>query len=162
MPPFKIKRQKRQVPKGSRKGMGGAKNLFKPEYTKKLLNYFSKTPYEIVTMPDNTTKVRAVTFPTFEEFANEKLHVSVQTMRNWAKHNADFLEAMMRAKEYQARFLIQNGLKGIISTTWAKFVAINCTDLRDKQEIIQTNLYPEGLKVKWIDATPPVNKDANA
>lgn len=151
--PLKIKTKRYKVP-GSRKGKGGVPELYKPEYCKKMIKFFSKDPYKIVTLPDGTTKRYANDLPTLEHFANRVLHVGLKTLRDWAKRHSEFQTAIDRCREFQKDWFMVNGTKGLISSSFSIFVAQNVTDLRQKVEIDQTNtnLYPEGIQVNFTKA----------
>jgi len=86
--------------------------------------------------------------PTLVQFA-KSINVSYPTVYNWqweksGSFQKEFLEAFTRAKELQKDFLIQAGLMGLYNPIFAKFTAINITDMRDVQE---TKLSGEGFRL---------------
>lgn len=160
MSPLTIK-TKRYKTLGSRKGKGGVPERYTPDIIPKMLKYFLKEPYKIVTLNDGSKKLYSNDLPTMEHYANNVLHVGLQTLRAWGKKHSEFQAVIDRCREAQKNWFCINGTKGLIQSSFSIFVAKNITDMRDKVEVENTNLYPEGLKVKWIDSTPPVNKDVS-
>lgn len=84
--------------------------------------------------------------PQFTGFAN-KIGVPRQQLHEWANAKAedgvtpkfpDFADAYIRAKDKQEQMLLANALNGYYNPIFAKFVAQNFTDLRDKQAIDHT------------------------
>ena len=52
-----------------------------------------------------------------------------------SRYQPDFREAYLRAKKAQKEFLIQASLLGLFNPIFAKFTAVNLTDMRDKQDL---------------------------
>jgi hypothetical protein len=69
--------------------------------------------------------------PLLSAFARS-IDVDEDTLLNWTKEYPEFFGAYMRAKALQKEFLIHNGLAGLYDTKFAMFVAVNCTDMKDK------------------------------
>lgn len=72
--------------------------------------------------------------PTKEGFARS-IGVSTRVINDWLERYPEFLHAYDRARDCGKEILNQNALMGRYSEGYAKFVAINCTDMRDKQDI---------------------------
>lgn len=111
------------------------------KYCDEIVEFFTVEPFrevpEIIegkNFSKETIKLLPNKFPTFEKFAADNdLHVD--TLIEWCKQHPEFSEAYKRCKELQKDFLIQNGLGGLYPAAAFCFVAKNCTDMRDKQEI---------------------------
>jgi len=78
-------------------------------------------------------KIKPNWFPTFERWCAEQ-SITQKTMLNWTTQHPEFLQAYGIAKQKQKDFLLQHGLSGAYNSGFAKFVAINCTDMVDKKE----------------------------
>jgi len=76
-------------------------------------------------------------FPMFETWCY-KIGIHRDTMDAWVKKHPEFSDAYKTAKELQKVNLIHGGLSGVYKENFSKFVAVNCTDLRDKQEVENT------------------------
>lgn len=134
-------------------------SLYKEEYCQKIYDFFNKEPFEIYLIEDGKDKGKTAytptKLPTLEAFANS-IFVHRDTLHEWSKNeNKDkyrgviktvngeefelsFSDALKHAKQLQYDILVQNGLFGNYEKTFAKFVAVNVTDMRDKQEVHQT------------------------
>jgi hypothetical protein len=136
---------------------GGRPTKYKNIYCQMIIDYFKREPFTqekiITTYKDGTTKegIKLIpcNFPTIEGFA-VSIGVCHNTVLNWLNDNPRFLSAYNYAKACQKDILTQNGLLGLYNCLFAKFVAINSTDMVDKQEFVNTNTntniqIPEGL-----------------
>jgi hypothetical protein len=120
---------------------GGRPTKYKKEYCETILEYFD-IPATKVTNKTVITKIGVSSYPvetanplpTIEGFAR-KIGVETATIVNWTKDHPEFLSAYNKAKSCSKEILNQNALMGRYSEGYAKFVAINCTDMRDKQEV---------------------------
>ena len=119
----------------------GRPTKYKPEYDTEIVEYFEEDPFREITevvegknWSKETIKEVSNKLPTFEAFAS-KIDVHVDTMIEWTKQHESFSESYKKAKQLQKDFLIQNGLRGLYPAAAFCFVAKNCTDMRDKQEI---------------------------
>lgn len=74
--------------------------------------------------------------PTIERFCCD-IDIATSTFYEWNKKYPELSSAFSKAKAYQKDQLMQMALVGIYKEGFAKFVAINVTDMRDKitQEI---------------------------
>lgn len=139
---------------GKKKHPGGRPSLYKPEYCKALIDFFSVKPYRREVSEEITSdgvnskggtnhfvkkKYRLVPNdpPFFEDFATS-IGVSDDTIVNWAKTHDEFLAAYNKAKFLQKKFLIVNGLAGTNPPASYIFTAKNVTDMRDKHEVAET------------------------
>ena len=125
---------------------GGQPTKYKPEFCDKLIKYFDIEPWEIV--GDKRVYRR---MPSLTRFA-KKIKVGLTSIYNWSDKNHDsfqpeFLKACNRAKQIRKEWLIDVGLSGLAPANSFKFVAVNCTDMKDKQEQEQTHR----VKVEIID-----------
>ena len=88
---------------------------YKTEYEAEMLRYF--TEHE--------------GYPQFEEFAN-KIGVTVGTLRNWAESHRRFAAIRERCTDIQRAKLNAGALAGRFDAGYAKFIAVNHHDMRDK------------------------------
>jgi hypothetical protein len=116
----------------------GRPTKYKPEYIQAILDYFCVEPTTTVEETVITAsginkikKIHAVRYPTLERFAVSHA-VTVTTLHEWASKYPDFSYAMQLAKSAAKAILIENTLESRYSEGFAKFVAINCTDMVDK------------------------------
>jgi|TARA_Y100000034_G_scaffold47492_1_gene58483 hypothetical protein len=152
------------APKNNRNAVGnhgGAPTIYKQEYAKQLIDFFSISPSK----RELAAKMQGKNFekeeykevpndlPTLTRFA-VKIGTSTQTLHNWCNMGQEkvdeelplneqnsksplffeFFEAFTRAKELYRDFLIQNGLKGLYPPAFAIFVATNTAGMKDKKE----------------------------
>jgi len=122
---------------------GGRPSKYKKEYCEKIMEFFSKPPYEEVEIKHynkdgrvikKETKRKPNDLPFLSEFAR-RIDVSHRTLERWTKTHKEFCRAYKDAKELQKAFLITNGLLGLYNPTFAIFTAKNITDMRDKKNI---------------------------
>ncbi len=120
------------------KNKGGRPTKYKPEYCEAIVAFFSKDPTTLkevtsITKKGITTHKVEVPekLPLLSAFARS-IDVDEDTLLNWTKEHPEFFGAYTRAKALQKEFLIHNGLAGLYDTKFAMFVAVNCTDMRDK------------------------------
>jgi hypothetical protein len=141
---------------------GGRPTKYRKEYCQKLVEFFSIEPTKEVTKTITTAKgtvieepvERAARLPTFERFA-VNIGACVDTLIEWTKKHKEFSEAYTYAKALQKDILVTNGLLGLYDAGYAKFVSINCTDMRDRQERAHEFEVPENVTVS-INITPKV------
>jgi hypothetical protein len=112
---------------------GGAPTKYRPEYCQKLIDHYDVEPYE-----DKDGKRLACKLPTLRNFAKSN-GLGISTVYDWinpehASYHAEFSDAFRKAKRLLKWFLVENGLNGCHNALYAKFVAINMTDMSDKQE----------------------------
>ena len=132
---------------------GNTVTLYKPEYAKQLIDFFSIEPKRKELVAKSIAKDKktgAETFtkdewkyvpnelPTLTRFA-KKIGVSYSALHNWINKGLeddpkyiDFKYAYLHAKELYKQFLISNGLEGLYNGAFAIFVAKNTTDMKDK------------------------------
>lgn len=123
------------------KNLVGRPTKYKPEYCKKAIEYFNIEPTTTKIMKDkdgNDVEVEvAVKLPTIDNFAIKVLEVAPSTVRKWANEHKEFSEALNACKAMTADILAQNGLTGRYHPVVTKFVGVNYTDMKDKQEMAQ-------------------------
>lgn len=131
----------------------GQPTKFKEEYCQMLIGFFDVEPFEDVEIPHYKNgelswidkKRMATRLPTIRRFA-KSINVCVATVYNWLdeKHESfqpKFLDAFKHVASLRKEFLIENGLQGTHNALYAKFVAMNLTDMTDRQEhLIDGNL----------------------
>ena len=131
-----------------KRAKAGQPTKYKPVFCRKIIEVFSAEPYEDVKLEHfdvKTDKVKWVDkkrmprkLPTLVGFA-KSIKVNYRTVYAWQDENCgsyqeEFSQVLMRAKELQKDFLIQNGLQGLYNPIFSKFVATIITDMKDKQE----------------------------
>lgn len=129
----------------------GRHTKYKLRYCKALIKFFDSEPYEDREIPhyeksgkkdkDNKPIVVWVDYkrmpnklPTLRDFA-KSIEVSTVAVYDWMKKHKAFLNAFTHAQELRKWFLIQNGLQGLYNPLFAKFTAINITDMVDKSDV---------------------------
>lgn len=118
----------------------GRPSGYDPKYCQDILDYFGVDPYKTKTTIKNhkgdeqeiEVPPYATDFPTLAGFAIS-IGVHRDTLHEWAKTHVEFSDAYKKAKDFQERFLVINGLKGLINTPFAIFTAKNVLGWRDKQ-----------------------------
>jgi hypothetical protein len=116
----------------------GRPTAYQEDYCQQIISHFDQ-PLYVDKIKEVASGGRAVkiteekpnSMPTFESFAG-KIGVTHNTLRNWCKEYPDFLSAYSYCKDIQKKFIIEHGMMGNYNPGFAKFVAINVTDLQDK------------------------------
>jgi hypothetical protein len=107
-------------------GEGGAPKRFTEEF----INNEADAFIEWIKKPNNLW---------FEDFAEER-DFNPRLLSEWARENDRFREAYQRAKYRQKSLLIKGGLLNKFNSAITKFCLMNCSDMADKQTVInQTN-----------------------
>lgn len=111
----------------------GQPTAYKPEYCQKLIAFFDKKPWLLV-----NGKRQYQRMPSVNGFS-KSINVCTSTIYNWRTKDHDsfhneFLVAWNKAQSLRKDWLIDVGLSGLAPANSFKFVAVNCTDMRDKQE----------------------------
>ncbi len=125
----------------SKKPKPGAPTKYKDDIPKKMIDFFNRPLMKAqqVEMLTKTGQIKLVTemvaneLPTIEKFCCD-LMISKDTLHQWIKKYTELSDAYAFAKQAQKNHLLQNGLSGNYNGSFAKFVAINCTDMVDKVE----------------------------
>jgi hypothetical protein len=121
----------------------GRPTKYDPLYCQKLIEFFDLEPWEDREIPHMGKtgefkwmdyKRMANRLPTVRGFC-KKIGIHYDTFYTWIKEHKDFSDAFTHAKDLQKWFLIENGLNGLYNPIFAKFTAINITDMKDKTEI---------------------------
>lgn len=121
----------------------GRPTKYKKEYCELMLRYFDIDPnFESpVTlsfkggMTIDKSEIRARNLPLLSRFARRVLGVNESTLFDWAQLHPEFRDTLDKCKQVQKEFLIENGLHGTWNANFAKFVATNITDMREKTEV---------------------------
>jgi hypothetical protein len=130
----------------------GAPIKYKPEFCKILRDMFNVEPWREVEVPhfdkDGSVKwtdVKRVSngLPTFEAFSI-KTGTDASSRVHWRKKYPEFAATYAMCKQIQKNHIIQNGLIGDYNPVFAKFVAINLTDMVDK---VATDVTSAGEKI---------------
>lgn len=172
------KKKSAKKTKPPRKGKKiGRPTQYRSRYCRMLIKFFDIEPFEEVRIPhyDESGKKHKsgrkkgeviVTHyetqrnpnrtPTLQRFA-KKIKVGISTIYRWLDEDGDIFKAEFRdaftcARACRRNFLIENGLCGCHSPGYAKFVAVNLTDMKDtqKQEITGPDGGPIKAKVQVV------------
>lgn len=131
--------------------MMGRPTKYKSEYCDKLIKFFDAKPYKDVRIRRRSKGGRFTysqshrvgePLPTLRAFA-KSIKVGVSTVYDWldkdhASFHQEFSDAFTRAREIRKDVLIEGGLLGVYNPLFAKFTAINLTDMRDTKEVKQS------------------------
>ncbi|MBE3036880.1 MAG: hypothetical protein IMZ70_07370, partial [Candidatus Atribacteria bacterium] len=111
------------------------------EYCKKIIEFFEIEPTRevevVTTFKNGTERVSHEEKPNHLRFLNKfarSIGVCHDTLIEWTKRYPEFSAAYTHAKALQKEHLITCGLLGLYNPAFAKFTAINITDMRDQQE----------------------------
>jgi hypothetical protein len=143
-PPVKSSKQPEQ-PKP------GQPTKYKPEYCQQLIDYFSIEPLEIIREQEITdteggkyiSRRLPRRFPWFEGFAR-KIGIHRNTLKNWCAEHPEFAEAYETAKDLQREFLVDIGLSGATSASFAIFTMKNVCGWRDERDLKLKKAKEEG------------------
>lgn len=125
----------------------GQPTKYKPEFCEKLIKHFDIEPWEEREIPHykggevvwTDIKILPVRMPTLRGFA-KKIKVGIRTVYDWidkkhGSHQEEFSHAFTYAKDIRKDWLVDLGLSGSAPPASFKFVAVNVTEMRDKQEM---------------------------
>lgn len=129
----------------------GQPTKYKPEYCQQLIDYFSIEPLEITREQEITgteggkyvSRRLPQRFPWFEGFAR-KISVHRNTLKNWCNEHPEFAEAYETAKDLQREFLVDIGLSGATSASFAIFTMKNVCGWRDERDLKLKKAKEEG------------------
>lgn len=129
----------------------GQPTKYKPEYCQQLIDYFSIEPLDIVqdteiNDPDGSKRISRrlpQRFPWFEGFAR-KIGVHRNTLKNWCNEHPEFAKAYETAKDLQREFLVDIGLSGATSASFAIFTMKNVCGWRDERDLKLKKAKEEG------------------
>lgn len=129
----------------------GQPTKYKPEYCQQLIDYFSIEPLEIIREQEITdteggkyvSRRLPQRFPWFEGFAR-KIGVHRNTLKNWCAEHPEFAEAYETAKDLQREFLVDIGLSGTTSASFAIFTMKNVCGWRDERDLKLKKAKEEG------------------
>ena len=117
----------------------GAPSSYRPEYAEMMVRWFAERgECTLRLLPDSSgaEQARAVCseVPTFAGFAAH-IGVSPQTMDNWCKRHAEFVEARARCKAITEQWFSIALTTGAANPTGAIFVAKNILGWKDRSEV---------------------------
>lgn len=129
----------------------GQPTKYKPEYCQQLIDYFSIEPLEVIREQEITgteggkyvSRRLPQRFPWFEGFAR-KIGVHRNTLKNWCNEHPEFAEAYETAKDLQREFLVDIGLSGATSASFAIFTMKNVCGWRDERDLKLRKAKKEG------------------
>ena len=116
----------------------GRPTAYRVEYIEEMLKHFNQPLYinKEVQQASGGRLVKVMvekpnSMPTFERFALN-IGVTHDTLRNWCKEHPEFFGAYNACKDIQKDFIVEHGMMGNYNPGFAKFIAVNVTNLRDK------------------------------
>lgn len=117
------------------------KGEYHPGYCKQMFDYFNRDKYRTITEEYTyksgyvETKNKKVPNapPEFSEFARS-IGVTKRTLEKWRREHPEFAEAYESCADLYEEFLVHHGLLGNYGAIFGKFVAVNRTRMKDKQE----------------------------
>lgn len=118
--------------KAKSKATGGKPTSYQDKWPAELIKFFSVEPYRVI-KSGGEERERPSDFPTFAGFA-VSIGVHRATLLNWCKAYPEFRDAYARAKDYQERHLVVNGLRGNFATSFAIFTAKNVLGWRGERD----------------------------
>lgn len=143
--------------KKKKKSNAGRPTKYKKEYCEQLIDYFSIKPFEL----DKHKRKVPNPQPNLFGFA-ALIGVSRDTIHEWTKVHKEFSDAMSKAKDLQANFVLTNALLGLTNSTFSQFMMKNVTDWRDKKEVDHTStdgsMTPKPAKIEIV----PVKNDESS
>lgn len=104
---------------------------YSPELVQSLLDYFTNYPKWEKVKIGSKMQTLPNPMPTISGWFRSIGWMTRDTFFRYIKENKDFSDAWDQCKEIQKEFLIYHGLAGRYQPQFAKFVAINFTDMRD-------------------------------
>jgi hypothetical protein len=110
----------------------GRPSKYYPELCDELEDFFNVEPYE-----EKDGKRIPNDLPTLVSFARKK-NISLSAIYDWidpkhASFHPEFLQTYERVvKHAQKEHILQNGLQGLFTPQFTKFVAVNLTDMREQ------------------------------
>lgn len=158
----------------------GRPTKYKPEFCEKMIDFFDQPIYEDVKINHykndklifTDIKRLPTKLPTLTDFC-KSLNLPYFTVREWLDKKCkgfkiEFSQAFMYARTLQKNHLIQASLMGLYNPIFAKFTAVNLTDMRDKkeEEVKYTGKQEILIDIKPEDLQEKINlvkrlKDAN-
>ncbi len=134
----------------------GRKSYYKKSYCQKIIDFFDVEPYQDKELPHYKGKgdKRELVWTDYKRMANrlptligfaKHIGVGTRTVYHWVEKHEEFRHALTHAQELRKWFLIENGLNGCYNPLFAKFTAINITDMKDKTESALTGKDGEPL-----------------
>ena len=129
----------------------GQPTKYKPEYCQQLIDYFSIEPLGDIREQETigaegskyVSRRLPQRFPWFEGFAR-KIGVHRNTLKNWCNEHPEFAEAYETAKDLQREFLVDIGLSGATSASFAIFTMKNVCGWRDERDLKLKKAKEEG------------------
>lgn len=114
---------------------------YNPELCNELIDFFDRPYYiqrEFVHGPKNNTKVEIITepnrIPSVEAFLREK-KILKGTFYRWVERHTELSDALAHSRSILKDFLNHHALHGNFNSAYAKFFAINATDMRDQPKV---------------------------
>jgi hypothetical protein len=125
----------------------GRPTNYRAKFCEEIIKYFDKPLYiKVIQQKMSASGVVkeievsvANDMPTFEGFAVDICKVSACKLTEWAKKHDEFRKAMKKAKAIQKKFLLNHAMNGNYNSSFAKFFAINCLDMKETSHVETKN-----------------------
>lgn len=124
----------------------GRPTKYKKVFCDKLIAFFDIEPWQEREIPHykagmvvwTDIKILPVRMPTLRRFA-KSINVGIRTLYDWldSSHRSfkeDFSHAFTHAQEIRKDWLIDAAISGAVPPASFKFIAVNVTDMRDRQD----------------------------
>jgi hypothetical protein len=144
--------------KDNGKNATGRPSLYTPEHCKDIYDYFANAPKTRQVLKASISgkndyhkdeyEIIPCELPTISKWAIAK-GIALSTVYEWEKNHTEFSESLSTIREMYKNFLNDNALMGYYNPIYSKFVAINTTDMKDKQETdVNIKTFEEIAKAK--------------
>ena len=102
----------------------------------KSYNLYVKKSKQVVTKTGDIIEIEEDVPNDLPSLVGLALHLGVhrETLYNWGNANPKFFDTLEVLKQKQKQFLLHHGLNRNYDSSFAKFVAINMTDMKEKVE----------------------------
>ena len=125
--------------------VAGAPRKYKKSYPKELFDYFNIEPYEYVTVGGQLLDGKWVggirekyvaRWPSIERWCSDR-KIVVDTFYRWVKEYPKLSETWGYCRQLRQDILVTNALTGGYKENFSKFMAVNCTNLRENPEPVK-------------------------
>jgi hypothetical protein len=123
-----------------KKAYGGRPTLYSEEMQKKADEYLDFSLFETyskeIVVKDQIQTINLERPNSIPSIASLALHLGVhrETLYNWAKAERQFFDTLEHLRQKQQHFLEYHGLTRGYDSGFAKFLAVNVTEYKDKVE----------------------------
>lgn len=132
----------------------GRPTKYKPEYCQDIIEFFESHPLTITKVKTIRHKDGSVEEEEYEAPGKppllyryaQKLGVTRDTLHEWGTQHPDFSDALKKAKDIQAGFIVDNAMTDIGPTTFSIFMMKNNHNWSDRvEQKVETKMSLENL-----------------